>query len=73
MIVFTIKSFFFSETNSYSLRQKPHIFHFFLFFHRKMIKVVYAMFAIVIEDPEICLDNPNLSLEKTAIWFEPLA
>ena len=31
------------------------------------------MLAITIEDLEVCLANSNLSLGKSAIWFEPLA
>ncbi len=38
-----------------------------------MIKVVYAILAIVIEDLEVCLSNSNLSLGKSAIRFELLA
>ncbi len=35
-----------------------------------MIRVVCAMFAIAIEDLEVRLRNSNLSLGKSAIWFE---
>ena len=31
------------------------------------------MLAIAIKDLEICLGNLNLSLGKSAIWFEPSA
>lgn len=62
MIVLTMKSFFFSEADSYSLRRKPYISLFFFFFGREMIKVEYAMFAFVIEDLEVHLGNSNLPL-----------
>ncbi len=31
------------------------------------------MFAIAIKDLKVHLRNSSLSLEKSAIWFEPLA
>ena len=31
------------------------------------------MFALIIKDLEVCLGNSNLLLEKSAVWFEPLA
>ena len=73
MIVFAIKFFFFSGTNSYSLGRKPHTFYFFFFFHGEMIRVVFAMLVIAIKDLEVCLGNSNLPLGKNAIWFEPSA
>ena len=44
--------------------------HFFFFFHRKIIKVVYTILAIAIK---ISLGNSNLFQGKNAIWFELLA
>ncbi len=38
-----------------------------------MIRVVYAILAIAIEDLGVHLSNSNLPLGKNAIWFEPLA
>ena len=73
MIVFAIKSFFFSGADSYSLRRKPHTSYFFLFFCGEMIRVVYAMLAIAIKDLEMRLGNSNLLLGKSAIRFEPSA
>ena len=73
MINLVIKSFFFSGADSYSLRQKPHMSHFFLPFCREMIRVVYAMLTVIIKDLELCLGNSNLPLSKSAIWFEPSA
>ena len=73
MFFYTIKSFFFSRADSYSLRQKHHKSHYFPLFHGKMIKVVCAMLAVAIEDLEVRIDNPNLPLGKSAIWFEPLS
>ena len=49
------------------------MFHFFFPFYGDIIRVVYAMLAIVIEDLEMRLGNSNLPLEKNAIWLEPLA
>ena len=73
MIVFAIKSFFFSRADNYSLRQKPHTSHFFFLFHGEMIRVVYAMLAIAFNDLEVRFCNSNLPLEKSAIRFELLA
>ena len=67
MIVLVIKSFFFSGADSYSLRQKPHTFHFFFFFCGEMIRVIYVILAITIEDLEVQISNPNLPLGKSAI------
>ena len=47
--------------------------HFFLFFCRKMIKVVCAILIIAIKDLELRLGNSNLLLGKSAIWFEQSA
>ena len=47
--------------------------YFFSFFYKKVIKVIYAMFVIAIEDLKMYLSNSNLPLEKSAIWFELLA
>ena len=38
-----------------------------------MIKIVYAILAVAIEDLEVHLGNSNLPLEKNVIWFEPSA
>ena len=73
VIVFAIKSFFFSIADSYSFGQKPHTSHFFLLFYREMIKVVCTMLVITIEDLKMLLDNSNLLLGKSVIWFEPSA
>ncbi len=73
MIVLAIKSFFFSEADSYSLGRKPHTFHFILLFRGEMIRVVYAMLAIAIEDLEVRLRNSNLRRRKNAIRFESSA
>lgn len=73
MIVFVIKLFFFSLANSYSLGQKFYISHFFLFFYREMIRVLYTMLAIIIENLKLRLVNSNLPLRKSIILFEILA
>ena len=72
MTVLSMKSFFFSGANSYSFDQKAQMFHFFLSFHGEMIKVLYAMFAVTIEDLEMQIRNLNPPLSKNAIWFEQL-
>lgn len=43
------------------------------FFCIKMIKVIYAIFAIAIKDPEVHLGDSNLILRKSVIQFELLA
>lgn len=73
MIVFAIKSCSFSKADSYSFGWKSYISYFLLFFYRKIIRVVYAIFAIAIKDLEIHVDNLNLLLRKSIIWFESLA
>lgn len=67
MIIFAIKCYFFFGVESYNLMQKPHTSHFFLFFCGKIIKVVYAMLAIIIKDLKMYLDNSNLLLGKSVI------
>ncbi len=73
MIVLAIKSFLFSEADSYSLGQKSHTSHFFLPCRGEMIRVVCAMLALAIKDLEVRLRNSNLILGKSAIRFESLA
>lgn len=73
MIVFAIKSYFFSRADNYSLRHKPHILYFFYFFCGKIIKIVCAILAIAMKDLKVCLDNLNLLLGKNVIWFDLLA
>ncbi len=59
MIVFAMKTCFFTRKDSYNLRCKVHMLHFFHLFHGKMRKVVYTMLAIAIEDLEVQLSNLN--------------
>ena len=73
MIVLAIKSFFFFRADSYSLVQKLHISYFFLFFCKVIIKVVYAILAVAINNLEVHLGHLNLSVGKSEIRFEPLA
>lgn len=73
MIVLAIKSCFFSGVDSYNLGRKSHTCHFFFSFCEKIIRVVFAMFAIAIEDLEVQLNNSNLPIRKSAICFELLA
>ncbi len=70
MIVFVIKSFFYSGADSYSLRRKSHTSYFVLPFCGEMIRVICAILAIVIEDLEVHLRNSNLFPGKNVIWFE---
>ncbi len=73
MIVLAIKSCFFTGVDSYSLGRKPHTSQFFSSFRGEMIRVVYAMLAVAIEDLELRLNNKNLPIGKREIRFEPLA
>lgn len=70
MIVFVVKSFFFSGANSYSFRQKSHTFHFFYYFYEEIIRVVCTIFIIAIKFLEMYLGDLNLLLQKSAIWFK---
>lgn len=38
-----------------------------------MIKIIYAILAIAIKDLELWLSNLNQFIQKSVIWFEPLA
>ena len=71
IIVFAIKSFFFSGANSYSFGWKIHTFHFFLLFYGKMLRVICAIFAIAIEDLKVQFGDSNLLLDKSVIRFKP--
>lgn len=72
MIVFVVKSFFFSRANNYSLRQKFHTSNFFYLFCEEIIRVAYTILTITIKDLELRLDNSNLPLGKSAIRFKLL-
>lgn len=61
---------FYPEQTIYNLGQKPHTFYFFLFFCEEMIKLVYAMLDIAIKDLKIYLNNSNLLIRKSAIYYE---
>lgn len=71
MIVFTIKTRFFNNVDSYNFGQKSHKSCIISLFYKKMIRVIYAMFAITINDLKLRLNNKNLPLGKSTIWFEP--
>ncbi len=73
MIVLAIKTYFFNGVDSYNLGRKPHILRFFSLFYGKMIRVIYAMLAVIIEDLKLCMNNKNLPFGKSAIRFEPCA
>lgn len=70
MIDFIIKSFFFSQAESYNFEQKLYTAYFFLPFYEKIIKIVCTIFAITIKDLEIDFNNSNFLISKNAIWFE---
>lgn len=55
VIIFAIKSCFFPDTDSYSLKHKSYTFYFFSLFYIKIIRVVYAIFAIIIKNLEVYL------------------
>lgn len=38
-----------------------------------MIKIIYAIIAIIIKDLKVCLNNSNLLITKNAICFQYLA
>ena len=38
-----------------------------------MIRFVYTMLVVIIEDLEVRMGNSNLPLGKSVIWFESLA
>lgn len=53
--------------------QKYYILYFFFFYYQKIIKVIYAFFAIVIKDLNKCFSRTNLLLVKSITSFELLA
>ena len=70
MNVFAIKTCFFNRIDSYNLGQKLYISRFFSPFYGKMIRIIYVMLAIAIEDFKLRMNNKNLPLRKSAIRFE---
>lgn len=70
IIIFIIKFCFFIGIDSFTLRQKSHICYFFQLFHKKMMKVICAMLAIVIKDLKLRINNLNLLLGKSVIRFD---
>lgn len=49
---------------------RNHIFIIFFSLCREIIRFVYAILAIAIEDVEVRLSDSNLPLGKSIIWFE---
>lgn len=47
--------------------------YFFSLYYRKIIKVICAILAVVIDDMKVHLSNLNLLFGKNAIGFKPLA
>ena len=74
LLYLSIKSFFFSGADSYSLRQKLYTFHFLLLFCGEMIRVIciYTILIITIKDMKMRFGNLNLPLGKSVIRFELL-
>lgn len=72
VIIFAINSCFFSIIDSYGLGQKTHIFYFCSFSYSEVIKIIYTIFAIAIEDLKIYLGNSNRLFRKITIWFKLL-
>lgn len=72
IIICAIKFYFFSRVDNYSLRLELHISYFFFLFYRKMIKIVCTILAIITKDLEMYLNNLNLSIKKSTIWFKSL-
>lgn len=70
VIVFAIKSYFFSGVDNYDLEQKFYICYSFLFFCEEIIKIVYAIFVIRIKYLKMHLNNSNLLIGKSAICFK---
>ncbi len=70
MIVFAIKTCFFIEVDGYSLGRKTQTSYFFLIFREEMIRVISAMFAVVLEDLELLSNNANLLLVKSKVRFK---
>lgn len=56
--------------NSYKFGQKPNILNFFSLFYREIIKVIYAILAIAIEDFELYFRNKNPLIRKNIIQFK---
>lgn len=67
VIIFGIKSCFFSIVDSYDFKQKTYIFYFCLYLYIEIIKVIYTIFAITIKDLKVHLGNSNLLFRKIII------
>lgn len=67
---YVIKLYFFTKIDSYSFCKKLHIFHFFFFFCKKIIRTRCAMIAIIFEDLKLHCKTFNLLIKKSIIQFE---
>lgn len=47
--------------------------NFFFLFYKKIIKIVYAIFAVAIKNLKVQFSNSNLLVGKNTIWFKFLA
>ncbi len=72
MIILIIKTSFFTYTDSYSLGYKLYTLYFFHLFYKKIIRVVYAIFTIIIKIFAVQLSNLKLYMEKNTIQFKSL-
>lgn len=69
MVILAIKSYFSSGTDNFNLGCKTYIYYFFSFFFRKMIKVLCTIFAVIIKNLEMHLNNLNLPMGNSTIYF----
>lgn len=60
----------FNGINTYSLGQKPYTLYFFSLFYEEMIRLICAIFTIMMKNFKCRLNNKNLFLRKNAIQFE---
>lgn len=67
VIVFIIKSCFFTGVNHYSLKWKSHISQFFSFFCGKMIRVICIILVVAIKDFKLRLNNKNFPMGKSIV------
>ena len=68
---FCNQNLFFYRSKQLQLGQKPHTSHFFAPFCWEIIRVIYAILAITIENLELRINNPHLPRRKSAVCFEP--
>lgn len=67
MIILAIKIRFFIKIDRYILNQKLYNSYFFFLFYKKLIRVIYAMFIVVIKDLELYYRNENFLIRISKI------